>query len=131
MVLAYNKKFDESYIILDQIYKSDPNDLFAQLGLFLKHSLQGNKKLAVESITSQILTWSKSDFTNAWHVVVGYSLIGEKEKALDWLEEWIDLGCLNYPFLSKHDPFLENIRGEERFKKLMEEVKYKWENFND
>ncbi len=131
LILAYNNKVDESYMILDQIYKSNPNDIFAQLGMFLKHSLQGNKKLAIESITSQMLAWSKSDFTNAWHIVVGYSLIGEKEKALDWLEEWINLGCLNYPFLSKYDPFLENIRGEERFKKLMEEVKYKWENFND
>ncbi len=27
------------------------------------------------------------------------------------------------------NPFLENIRGEERFKKLMERVKYEWENF--
>jgi hypothetical protein len=38
-------------------------------------------------------------------------------------------GCLNYPFLEKYYPFLENIRGEENFKKLMERVKYEWEKF--
>jgi hypothetical protein len=28
------------------------------------------------------------------------------------------------------DPFLKNIRGEERFAKLMERVKYEWEHFD-
>jgi hypothetical protein len=36
---------------------------------------------------------------------------------------------INYPFLSKIDPFLENIRGEERFMKLIKKVKFAWENF--
>ena len=50
-------------------------------------------------------------------------------RPLKWLEKWIDLGFINYPFLSKYNTFLDNIRGEERFKKLMERVKYEWENF--
>ena len=28
-------------------------------------------------------------------------------------------------------PFLDNIRGEEHFKKLMERVKYEWEHFEE
>ena len=58
-----------------------------------------------------------------------YALIDEKEKALDRLENVIKYGIINYPFLNEYDPLLENIRGEARFKKIMEEVKYKWENF--
>ncbi|MCK5209097.1 MAG: hypothetical protein KAQ79_13780, partial [Cyclobacteriaceae bacterium] len=131
LVLAYNHKFDEAFSIIDQNYKTNPDDVFAQMGIFLKYALQGEKKQTLESITPQILEWSNNDFTNPWSIVVCYSLISEKEKAINWLEEWINLGCLNYPFLSKHDPFLKNIRGEERFKELMEEVKYKWENFKD
>jgi hypothetical protein len=30
----------------------------------------------------------------------------------------------------EHDPFFVNIRGEERFKKLMQRVKYEWEHFD-
>ena len=131
LVLAYNNRLDESFEILDQIYKSDPKDLMAQLGVLLKHALLGNKKQALTSITPQILEWSKSDFTNAWHIVISYSLIGEKEKALDWLEKWITLGCLNYPFISEYDPFLTNIRGEERFKNVMKEMENKWKNFKE
>jgi len=58
-----------------------------------------------------------------------YALIGEKSEAINWLEQGINYGFIHYPWLSKLDHFLENIRGEERFKKLMERVKYEWENF--
>jgi hypothetical protein len=45
-----------------------------------------------------------------------------------------------FPYVPRHieqavtkaltkDPCLANIRGEERFKKLMERVKYEWEHF--
>ena len=35
----------------------------------------------------------------------------------------------HYPFLATPGPWLASIRGEERFKKLMERVKYEWEHF--
>jgi hypothetical protein len=45
------------------------------------------------------------------------------------LENAIKMGLINYPLLAEKDPFLNNIRREPRFKKLMERVKYEWENF--
>jgi len=56
------------------------------------------------------------------------SLAVAKEEALDWLENAVHRGFINYPFL-QCDPFLDNIRGEERFMKLMEWAKYEWEHF--
>jgi hypothetical protein len=99
------------------------------LGVFLKYALQRKREEALKSITSQILNWGRLDFTGPGFLVMGYSLIGEKKEALNWLEEWIRLGCVNYPLMNKHDPFLENIRGESRFKKLMQRVKHEWESF--
>ena len=61
--------------------------------------------------------------------VMLYAMLDEKEKTLNWSENAVNLGFINYPYMSQHDPFLENIRGEERFKKLMERVNYEWENF--
>ena len=55
---------------------------------------------------------------------------GVAGEALDWLENAVNRGFLNYPFLSEYDPFLENIRGERRFKDLMERVKHEWENID-
>ncbi len=51
------------------------------------------------------------------------------EEAFKWLNHAVSKGFVNYPILNEKDPFLENIRGEPRFKKLMEKVKYEWENF--
>ena len=56
-------------------------------------------------------------------------MIEEKDESLKWLERAVEWGMINYPLLSDIDPIIENIRGEERFKKLMERVKYEWENF--
>lgn len=47
----------------------------------------------------------------------------------EWLENAINRGRIDYYFLYEKDPFLENIRSEPRFKKLMERVKHEWENF--
>jgi hypothetical protein len=38
-------------------------------------------------------------------------------------------GLMNYPFLSKCDPLLENIRLEPRFTTLIERMKLQWEAF--
>ena len=58
-------------------------------------------------------------------------MLGEVHKALEWLELASDNGVINYPLLAQHDPFLENIRGEEGFKRLMERVKHEWEQFDE
>ena len=58
-----------------------------------------------------------------------FAMLNAKEEALDWLKHAIDIGFIPYPFFSRIDPFLNNIRGEERFKKLMKRVKKEWENF--
>lgn len=59
----------------------------------------------------------------------GLALIGEIELALDSPELDVNLGTSNYPLLSELDPFPDNVRGEERFKTLMERVKSEWERF--
>jgi len=53
-----------------------------------------------------------------------FALLNENNNALDWLENAVRLGFINYPFLNQYDSFLENVRGEKRFKMLMERVKY-------
>ncbi|MCJ7588378.1 MAG: hypothetical protein MUQ00_10830 [Candidatus Aminicenantes bacterium] len=58
------------------------------------------------------------------------AVLGEKEQALDWLQNAVDRGFLNYPFLDK-DPFLKNLRGEARFKAILDQARKDWESFED
>ncbi len=57
----------------------------------------------------------------------GYALIGRPDDALQWLRTAIDQGFINYPYLTEHDPFLEAISGDPRFRQMMDEVKPRWE----
>ncbi len=128
--LAYNNQFKEAYEIIDIIVNDTPQSIWAQSGLFLKYALQGDPSNALNSVTEELKNAMK------WNTIYPiafmaeqYAMINEKEEGLNWLEYGINYGCINYPFLNEYDPFLENIRGEERFKKLMQRVKYEWENF--
>jgi non-specific serine/threonine protein kinase len=60
-----------------------------------------------------------------------FAVLDEKKEALDWLENAVNRGFVNYSFIIEYDIFLKNIRGEERFKKLMERIKYEWEHFEE
>lgn len=58
-----------------------------------------------------------------------YSFLNDSVKSLEWLENSVNKGFINYPMLNEYDLLLDNIRGEERYKKLMLRVKTEWENF--
>lgn len=45
------------------------------------------------------------------------------------LDRAIDRGMINYPFLTGHDRYLDNIRGEARFGQAMERARPEWERF--
>jgi non-specific serine/threonine protein kinase len=127
--LIYNKCFEDAYAVIDLLANDTPQNFFAKLCLFLKYSLKEEKTEALNSITKDLTAGAWWDEQYTWEMAVGYALIDEKKKAIDWLERAVSRGWICYPFLSEYDPFLENIRGEPRFKKLMERVKHEWENF--
>jgi TolB-like protein/Tfp pilus assembly protein PilF len=127
--LTFAGRNEEAYTLIDQLTKNAPGTVYASLGLFTKYALQGKKKEALEAVTSQLEIAAKGVEYLSRDMAHGYALIDEKEEALDWLENAVNRGFIAYPFLSNFDPFLENIRGEERYKELMERVKYEWETF--
>jgi tetratricopeptide (TPR) repeat protein len=53
-----------------------------------------------------------------------YAVQGNKEDALRWLQKAVDAGYRNYRYLSRY-PLLENIRDDERFKRIIDDTKAK------
>jgi tetratricopeptide (TPR) repeat protein len=127
-MLAWNNQLDNAYILMDQLIKYAPDHIFGSTISFLKFALQGEKEKALASMTDNELKLAWNDFHLPWFMAECYALINEKDEALKWLEHEIERGFINFPLISKLDPFLENIRNEDRFKKLLEHVKYEWEN---
>jgi serine/threonine protein kinase/lipoprotein NlpI len=124
-----NHNRDEACEYVDLLVKEAPESIWAQLGLFLKCALQGDARKASVAVTEELRTAMQRNDLYPLLMADCYAMLNEKEEAINWLEEAIKWGCINYPFLNEYDPLLENIRGEERFKKLMKRVKYEWEHF--
>ena len=128
---AWCGKIDEATAHVDELAGIAPGWVYTEHALFLKHALRGEKQLALAHYTPDFDKEAAYDCHFALHVAHCFALIGEKEKALDFLETAVRTGLVNHRFLSKLDPLLENIRGEERFKSLMKEAKRLFEEIND
>ncbi|MCP4723684.1 MAG: hypothetical protein GY863_01545, partial [bacterium] len=128
--LTWNQRLEEAYKIIDILVKDTPHLIFAQLGLFWKHTFQGRKQDALNVVKPELLKAAEySDFLSR-DIAHCYAILDEKVEALYWLENAVDRGWINYPLINEYDPFFENIRGEPRFKKLMKRVKHEWEQFD-
>jgi tetratricopeptide (TPR) repeat protein len=127
--LGMNERLEEAVSVLDRHIQQNPGTIFEALGSVMRSALRGERADAVKSLTPESRGKLRKDKEYAWLVADGFALLNDKDEAFDWLEHAVDTGFINYPLLSEHDPYLENLRSEERFKKLMERVKHEWEHF--
>jgi serine/threonine protein kinase/Flp pilus assembly protein TadD len=127
--LVWSGRHEEAFGLIDRLANDAPTWPYAQQALFLKHGLLGEVD-KIQLIDSESLEFeSRYDQHFSLHVAECYALINDRNHALDLLENAVEKGMICYPFLSQYDPLLENLRGEQRFKTLMERVKKEWEEF--
>jgi non-specific serine/threonine protein kinase len=127
--LMLNGRFDEACAMADTMARDLPEAVYTWLCTFFKHILRDERAKALEAVSERVEETCRYDETFSYWVSEGYALLDEKALALDWLENAVNRGFLNYPYLSKHAPFFGNIRGEPRFIELMVRVESEWEQF--
>ncbi len=128
LTLASQHRVEDAISFIDNNVDTTSANFFLRVSIFLKKALLGENDVS-ELLTDELITTAKRDFQYSSLFADFYALLGHKKEALDWLENAVNRGFINYPFLSEYDPFLENVRSEDRFKKLMERVKHEWEHF--
>jgi len=128
-ILAWQGNYDEVFRLADELVLRWPDDSVALWTLSLKYALHGEKKKALDTFSEKARGFIWNDPEVPWFGASLFALVDEKDEALLWLEHAIDRGWINYPLFAERNPFFANIRGEPRFKKLMERVKYEWEHF--
>ena len=128
LILTYHNENDKAFSIIENCAKENPDNVLTKLGLMLKYAHQKDEENVSRLITPDFQKTCKRDYIYSHHIAGFFALLNQKKEALDWLENAVNHGFFNYPLLSK-DPFLENIRDEPCFKKLMEIVKSEWNNF--
>ena len=127
--LAYSEKGEEAFFIIKQMEKTSRDNAFARTALKLKYALRGDNEKVSQEMTQDLQKTCQRDAAFSYAVATIMALLDAKKEALDWFENAVNRRFINYPLLAEKDPWLAGIRGEERFKKLMERVKYEWEHF--
>jgi TolB-like protein len=126
--LAYCNDYEEAISVITKGENSKYADMQSKASQILKFALLSDKEKVFELITPDFQKSCKRTGILSYVISSILAFLCEKEKALDWLANAINRGFLNYPFMSEKDIFINNIRGEVQFKKLMEQAKQTWEN---
>jgi hypothetical protein len=127
--LSANDRTDEAIDLIGRAGDESSHDIFAFLSVLWKFALQGEKDKVLQALTKPKREVLWNDPEGPWLMADCFALLNEKSEAFTWLERAVARGWANYPLFSRIDPFLTNIRSEDRFRKLMERVKREWENF--
>ena len=128
--LLYTNNYKEAFAELSKVSEISKNVyMFKAILLLINGCLKKDTEFKQLVYDEKFILWAKKDFQYSLFVADAFAMINQKKESLNWIENSINNGNVNFPFINEYDPFLKNIRGEERFKKLMERVKYEWENF--
>jgi TolB-like protein len=128
-VLILNRRHDEVNTLLKSFPSDQRDTLPARLSFFLANAAAGRCREAEAELTPQIEAIARATDVFPRFLAEGFALAGERESANRWLRVAIDRGFVNYPFLSRHDPSFEALRGDSAFKGLLETARHRWERF--
>jgi hypothetical protein len=128
LALAYCDSTKEALSVINGIVVNDSTSAASGLLQIAGSAFRGDRAAAVSRVTPDVRSTCKREAAWSYHLGALLTKAGATDEAWDWLENAVNRGFINYPFWEK-DPFLDSIRGDERFKKLMERVKYEWEHF--
>jgi eukaryotic-like serine/threonine-protein kinase len=129
LALAARGRRDEAIGILHTVARDSSELAWARMASAMAHALEGDHAKTLAAITPDLLEASRRDDIYCWWLGDCYALVGEREAALACVERMIELGLFNYPFLAEYEPFLASVRGEARFRELLERARAKWEAF--
>ncbi|NIN12140.1 MAG: tetratricopeptide repeat protein [Gemmatimonadales bacterium] len=126
--LAYAQRFKEaSRLVADNAASS--RDAFTQASLLVRWAAEGDVKEMRELPTEDVAKTMRRDPQYSFFAASMFALAGLQDEAMDWLENAVSRGFINYPWLSEYDPFLTKLCGDPRFVVMLEGVKREWEQF--
>jgi serine/threonine protein kinase len=113
---------EEACELFGKIICDTPEHPAAAAGAFLQHALRGEIQQATEAVTETLEQAAWWDDYTPVIMAGGYAMIGDRERALFWVDRAIEMGTTNVAFLGEHEPFLRRLRGDPRFEALLEKA---------
>jgi serine/threonine protein kinase/tetratricopeptide (TPR) repeat protein len=102
---------------------------FVPLATILGRAVTGDPAGARALINDDILRAARCDLQYCSWMAEIYAQLGERDLAIEWLEQSIARGFIIWPFFSKHDRLLDPVRDDPRFDALMEKARAGWESY--
>ncbi|HSM03940.1 MAG TPA: protein kinase, partial [Longimicrobiales bacterium] len=121
--LAYARRPAAAIPFLDRVADEIGGGPFASWARSLARALEGDAEGVARAITPEFEAAGRGAQTFARAVSDSWALVGDADRALEWLGRAVDLGLLNEPFLREHAWFLDPIREDPRFEALMDRVR--------
>jgi TolB-like protein len=121
----------EAGVLADAAERSDDPEVYHRLYPLLWYAHRGNREKVLSLLTPDLLETSRRDPEYSYRVATVYAVLGESDAALDWLGNAVHRGFLNHRYLSEVDPFLVSLRGDPRFRALMDEARELARAFGD
>jgi TolB-like protein len=126
--LSYNHRFTEALPIIDRLAETSPDNVVTKFALLAKYGMLKDREKAFQLLTPDFQKTCRRDYLWSYTVAEGMAAVGAKKEALDWLENAISRGFLDYESMGR-DFFLDNVRGEKQFKRLLERARYLSDHF--
>jgi hypothetical protein len=115
--------------MLDAVAGDTSTMAWERLAPAMSCALRGERDELLRIMTPELRAAAEWDEIFAWWVADCFALVHEADEAIDFIERAVEFGFINAPWLSKHEPFLESLRRERRFRCLMEAVRTAWRAF--
>jgi TolB-like protein/class 3 adenylate cyclase len=127
--LAMAGRREEACALVDRIQRDAPTSFYHGLGGVLRAALRGDKAAAHAALEPAVEEGAKSDMQYSWTLAQAFSLLGETQPSVQWLENAVARGFSNYPIIAQLDPLLEGVRGDAGFQRVARTAKEKWQGF--
>ncbi len=121
--LGYARRLDQAVPFLDRVADQIGGGPFASWARSLARALEGDAAGVAEAVTSDFEQAGRGAQTFARAVSDSWALVGDADRALEWLGRAVELGLINEAFLQEHAWFLDPVRDDPRFDALMDRVR--------
>ena len=128
-LLYYQGKLDEAKANLDRALQLAPDssdETVQMMAAFLYASRNQREKIdqkLLQHRPEQII-----DGDGAYWLGGIYALLGDRQRALDWLRRTVALGDVNYPWFER-DKNYDSLRGDPDYQTIMAGVRQRWEAY--
>jgi TolB-like protein/tetratricopeptide (TPR) repeat protein len=130
-VLLRNGLIGEASVIIDELRANHPTSVLAQLAYAAISGVCGRRGAARKALTDELRAAAKRSELLSRELTHCLALAGETDEALDWLENTVRIGNINYPFWAQHNAWVDSIRSSSRFDKIMRDVEREWLSVTD